>query len=263
VNASLVITTFNRRDALELVLKSALVQSRLPVEIVVADDGSTDGTTDMLIALARQTPVPIIHSWQTNEGFRAARSRNLALAKTSGEYIVLLDGDIVLHSRFIEDHLAFARPGSFVQGSRALLDGAKTHRMIQEQQLTVSWFEPGVGNRKNCVRSRLLSCLASGATTKLQGIRTCNLAFWRKDGIAVNGFNEAFTGWGREDSDFAARLLHSGILRRNLRFRALGYHLHHPHHPRVQLAENDKLLAETINRQLVRCDNGLDQHLPG
>ena len=62
----------------------------------------------------------------------------------------------------------------------------------------------------------------------LNGIRGCNLGLWRADLVRVNGYNEAFVGWGREDSELAVRLMNSGVRRLDVRGWALCYHLWHP-----------------------------------
>jgi predicted glycosyltransferase involved in capsule biosynthesis len=87
------------------------------------------------------------------------------------------------------------------------------------------------------------------------------MGFWKKDVVKVNGFNEDFTGWGREDSEFAARLLNAGIKRKNIRFNAIGYHLYHNENTRKNLNKNDEILQKTISEKMVRCNNGIDKYL--
>lgn len=258
---SLIVTTYNRKEALAMVLQSTLRQTRLPDEIIVADDGSSDGTDMVVTGIAANAPMPVIHSWQEDTGFRAAMSRNKAIAKATGEYIILIDGDMVLEKHFVADHLAAAREGFFVQGGRVLLNEAITQAIIGGRKMEISLFEQGLGNRKNCLRSRVLSLICSHASTGLDGIRTCNFAFWRTDALAVNGFNEDFEGWGREDSEFAVRLLNMGIKRRNLRFAAVAFHLHHPMQSRTCVERNDSLVEETILSQRYKCINGIDKYL--
>lgn len=261
MRVSLIITTYNWREALAAVLASAMKQTRLPDEIIVADDGSSDGTGEMVQNLVRQAPVPLYHSWQEDRGFRAAMSRNRAIASATGDYLILIDGDILLERHFVEDHLAAARPGFFVQGGRVLLDETKTKAILSGGKADLSLFASGLGNRKNCLRSRRLQGLFSRESSGLDGIRTCNFGLWRNDAVAVNGFNEDFEDWGREDSEFAVRLMHSGVKRRNLRFGAVAFHLHHPVQSRTGVARNDSLLEAAIRSHISRCDNGLDKYL--
>ncbi len=260
MHLSLLITTFNRKEALSLVLASALRQTRLPDEILVADDGSTDGTGEMVRDMAVRTPVPIRYCWQEDQGFRAARARNLAIAASLGEYLVMIDGDMVLESHFIADHLAFARPSCFVQGSRVLLNEKTTVRLLAGEIFPLYPWSAGLGNRKNAIRLTWLARLFFWRTMEINGIRTCNFGIWRADALAVNGFDEEFVGWGREDSEFAARLLHKGVSRRNLRFAALAYHLFHPGRSRASLPANDQILSRTMEEKRIWCANGLDRH---
>lgn len=262
VSVSLLVTTYNWKEALELVLTSAFCQTHLPLEIVVADDGSRRDTAALVQRLQSQSPVPLIHVWQEDAGYRLSRNRNQGLVKAKGEYILLVDGDIVLHPQFVADHLAVARPGWFVQGPRALLNAELTQQSMADGRLRLPSNLRGVGNKKNCLRSVWLSKMFSWERRSIGGIRLCNFAFWREDAYRVNGFNEAFEGWGREDSEFVVRLLNSGVRRQNLKFRALGYHLYHPMNARNRLALNDDLLKKTIESRLVRCEEGLNLHLP-
>ncbi|MEW6593507.1 MAG: glycosyltransferase family 2 protein [Thermodesulfobacteriota bacterium] len=262
MRVSLIITTYNWKEALSLVLASALRQTRLPDEIIVADDGSADGTGEMVARLAREAPIPIIHSWQEDKGFRAAMSRNRAIAKASGEYLILVDGDIIMERHFIEDHLAAAQRGFFVQGSRVLLSQRKTEEILSPGgNGGISLFDTELANRKNALRFRWLSFFFSREGQGIQGVRACNLAFFKADALAINGFNEDFRGWGREDSDFACRLMHRGVRRYNLRFAAVAYHLHHPALMRERLPENDSLLQRTQAEKSTWCANGLANHM--
>ncbi|MFH2122622.1 MAG: glycosyltransferase family 2 protein [Pseudomonadota bacterium] len=263
MRTSLIITTYNWKEALELSLLSVFKQSHLPNEIIIADDGSDNNTQETIERLTKKSPVPLVHSWQRNKGFRLARSRNKAIAKATGDYLILIDGDIVLEQHFIADHILAAQAGFFVQGSRVLLDQKTTQQALQQQEIRTCLCAPGIENRKNCLRSPLLSRLFSFSSKKLTGIKTCNFAFWKKDAEDVNGFNEEFLGWGREDSEFTARLLNNGIRRQNIRFNALAYHLYHPMNSRKSLPVNDAILADTCDNHLTWCKNGLSQHLQG
>ena len=261
MRTSLIITTYNWKEALEISLLSVFKQSQLPDEIIIADDGSDKATKETIERLAKDSPVPLIHSWQQNRGFRLARSRNKAIARSTGEYLILIDSDILLDKHFIADHILAAKAGFFVQGSRVLLNKKITQQTLQHKKLRVCICAPGIENRKNCLRSNLLSRLFSFSSKKLKGIKTCNFAFWKQDAQAINGFNEEFLGWGREDSEFTARLLNNGIRRQNIRFNALAYHLYHPINSRQGLEVNDAILANTCDRQLTWCDKGLAQYL--
>ncbi|GAB4334513.1 MAG: glycosyltransferase family 2 protein [Desulfobulbaceae bacterium] len=261
LDVSLIITTYNWKEALEVALLSAFQQTVLPDEIIVADDGSGPETAGLVAALAKSSPVPLHHSWQEDKGFRLARSRNRAIARARGEYIILIDGDVILEKHFIEDHLEFRRPGCFIQGTRVLLNENMSARVLEKKAMIHAFCYQGVENRKNCLRSRMLARIFSMTSRSLVGVKTCNFAFYRHDAITVNGFNEEFIGWGREDSEFIVRLLNSGICRRNMRFNGLVYHLYHPMNDRTRLPFNDGILQKTIEGKLTWCEKGLSRHL--
>lgn len=258
---TLIVTTYNWPQALRLTLGHIRNQVQLPDEVIIADDGSGPLTAELVKSEALNFPVPLVHSWQEDKGFRAARSRNLAIAKATGDYIILLDGDTMPEKNFIADHRRAARPGFFIQGGRVLLPQELTERMLVGEDRPINLLTPGLGNRKSLLRSRVFSKIFSRATGSNNSIRTCNFALWRDDAININGFNEEFVGWGREDSEFAVRLLGSGIKRLNLRFQAVAFHLCHPAHDRVRLQVNDEMLARVISSRKIRCLNGIDHHL--
>ena len=258
---ALIITTYNNPQVLTLSLRTALEQTRMADEIIIADDGSTSETAELIKGMRNQTTTPIYHCWQENRGFRAARCRNMAIARSSSDYCILIDGDVMLDKHFIEDHIHFAARNYFIQGSRVILSKEATATILEEANTRVGFFDHSVGNRKNCIRSRFLAKLFSLKNCRLGGIKTCNFSFWKSDALLVNGFNEDFVGWGQEDTEFAARLLHAGICRQNIRFNALVFHLYHPIADRDSLARNDALLLETEELKKQWCDNGLENHL--
>jgi glycosyltransferase involved in cell wall biosynthesis len=261
LKTSLIITTYNRKDALELVLLSVTRQTELPDEVIVADDGSRQDTRAMIDRMRNDFPVPLIHVWQEDEGFRASGIRNKAMAKSAGDYIVMIDGDIVLHPQFIRDHKRAARKGRFIQGSRVLLSDPLTRESIQSKRTSFSIFTPGLGNRKNVIYSKMLAKLFSYNSAAVYRVRSANMSFWREDVLRVNGFNEDFVGWGREDSEFAVRMFNAGIVRLHLKFVAFGYHLYHQENSRQMLPENQKILDRAIMEKKARCDNGIQQHM--
>jgi glycosyltransferase involved in cell wall biosynthesis len=258
---SLVITTYNWPEALDLALRSVRAQHRLPDEIVVADDGSAEPTTRLVQSWAPRLGVPVRHVWQENRGFRAARMRNLAIAATRGDYVLLVDGDMVLHPAFVSDHRDAAERGCFVQGSRSDTDAARAAAMLGARDTRFGPLTPGIRKRHMTLRSPLLSALASRKAYTVDRVKTCNQGLWRSDLVAVNGFDERFVGWGPEDKECGARLNHIGVARKYLRFLALATHLDHPRRDPPGTNPNDAILAETLARRATWCELGLDQHL--
>ena len=261
MRVSLIITTYNRPDALLLVLRSIERQITLPYEVIIADDGSTNDTKEVVTSFQEKSDILVIHSWQEDSEFRAAKSRNKAIAKATGKYIILIDGDMILHPEFINDHINNTQSGYFVQGSRVLLTQDKTKQTLDQQKINFSLLSNGLQNRKNAFHSNILSKLFSNKRNYLRGIRACNMAFYKQDCININGFNNEFEGWGREDSEFIMRLLNSGINRKNVRFNAIQFHLWHNENIRSSLEKNDAILQEAINNHTQWCNNGIDSYL--
>lgn len=262
MDVSLIVTTYNWPEALRLTLASVARQSFLPTEVIVADDGSGPETATVVSEAARQLRCALKHVWQEDEGYRLARSRNRAIAAAVGEYVVLVDGDMILHPRFVEDHVRCARRDCFIQGARPRISLDQTQRMLRSGSLDVSLFSPGIEHRPYALRNVLLSRWASKAKAALNGIQGCNQSFWRDHVTQVNGYDERFTAWGPEDREFAARLLHIGLKRNYVRHRAIAFHLHHPSRAPQGYNPFDRLLMETLLTRAVWCKHGLDSHLP-
>lgn len=260
---SLVVTTYNWKEALGLCLKSIFAQTRLPDEIVVADDGSREDTAELVRAFAAQSPVPLVHVWHPDEGFQLAKIRNRGIAAARGDYIVQLDGDMVADRHFIEDHGRIAKPNAFAQGKRAFLTPEATRRVLEAGTVRIGPFSAGVklSHRRFLLRSRLLSRIFSSTDRRTRGILGCNMAYWRDDALRVNGFDERFVGYGGEDGDFALRLLHLGLQRQYLKHLAFGAHLHHPCRANPAGSSNEPFVQKCRESGAVRCAAGIDRYL--
>jgi len=260
MNISVIVTTFNQPDSLKKVLEGLLNQTRLPREIIVADDGSLEETSRLVNKIALSSPnCPVRHVWHEDLGFRAAEIRNKAILKSSGDYIISLDGDCIPDRYFIQDHLRLAKHGYFFQGKRVLvekaLQGAFTFSHTRKTLWLITNAVKGqISNAHHLVR---LPFVPAVTTDKMSGIRSCNMGFFKKDLFAVNGFNQAFQGWGREDSELAARLYNYGIRRREHPFMAVCFHLWHEENDRTNLEKNDQLLKAVMDSGSYRCVSGI------
>ena len=207
---------------------------------------------------------PVVHSWQPHEGYRLCRARNLALSRATGDYAVFLDGDMVMHPNFIADHQRCARPGSWVQGTRILLDAGSSADLIAHGPRPLSaWSIRAAGLRRlYAVRVPALSRGFARIASGFVAIKGCNLAAWSADLERVNAFNEDFVGWGPEDKELAARLAHTGVRRRTLIFGGIAYHLHHLPASRERRTANERILADTLRERRVRCEHGLNGTSP-
>lgn len=263
----LLITTYNRPDALECVLNSVMNQVVLPNQVIIADDGSGVETKALIEKYESFFPTKLIHSWHEDNGFRAAESRNLALSKVKSDYVIIIDGDMLLEENFVHDHLRFSKPGTFLQGGRILLTKEKTQDILTSPQLKVeisifdSKIESRIEKRLTSFRSLFLGRIFHKELKNKSKIRSCNMSFYFSDVKKVNGFNNNMVGWGREDSEFVERLINSGVEGRVLKFVALGYHLYHPEESKASLQINDEILNKTIREKLAFTADGLSKFI--
>lgn len=263
-SCSLCISTYNWPAALELCLLSVKRQTVLPDEIIICDDGSGNETRELITRLAADLPVPVEHVWQPDEGFKKTRILNKGLAKVKCDYIIEIDGDIIMHERFIEDHLRFAKQGTFVCGVRTMFTEDATREIITKKLVDPSPLAANAEKRYNGLRSMplaYLNYLVQRGSSQMKYAIGANIAFFREDAMKVNGYNESFSGWGKEDNEFALRLCNAGIGIRFVKFAAIAYHLYHREASRGRMAENEQMLEETKKNKLIFAEKGISQYL--
>ncbi|MGZ9133263.1 MAG: glycosyltransferase family 2 protein [Nitrospira sp.] len=267
MKTAVIVTTYNRPDALAVVLEGYCGQSDHDFGLVVADDGSKEETAEVVRQFARRTPFLLTHIWHEDRGFRAAAIRNRAVASTNAEYVIFTDGDCIPSRHFVRTHKQLAEPGYFLGANRVLLTAELTNRVVHEQLRIHDWSGIDWANswfRRDVNRLLPLLRLPDGPFRKWmpdrwEGIKTCNLSVWRTDLIRVNGLDESYEGWGLEDSDLVIRLLHAGVKHKNARFAATMFHLWHPEQDRMRLPANQKRLDDLLRSATVRAAIGLDQ----
>ncbi len=262
---SVIVATYNREDALDAVLRGLSRQSDRNFETIVADDGSGPATARVIEAWTSRGNFPLAHVRHEDRGFRLAEIRNRAIAKSAGEVCIFLDGDCIPRPGFVAAHRRLAEPGWFVAGNRILIGQALTARILDghlEPELWDAWTWAVRWTRGEVNRLLPLVPLPLGPLRRLRPrawrtARGTNLAIRRDDLVRVDGFDAAFSGWGREDSDIMVRLMRSGIRRKDGRFATGVLHLWHPEFDRSRLAENERMLAEVIRGDRVRALRGL------
>jgi glycosyltransferase involved in cell wall biosynthesis len=264
---SVIVTTYNREDALDAVLRSLSRQSDGDFEVVIADDGSRAQTFELISSWRGRLPVPLAHVRHGHRGFRGGEVRNRGIRASRGEICIFLDGDCLVKSDFIAAHRHLAAPGWFVTGNRILLSPDLTRRVLAEGLAPETWHFPalfrerlaGGVNRLLPVVRLPLGPLRTLHRRRWAGAQTCNLAVARADLDRIDGFDNAYTGWGLEDSDLVVRLLRAGIRRKDGRFATGVFHLWHPPNDRSQFAANSARLAEVIGATRVRALQGLSR----
>lgn len=257
---AVIVSTYNRPDTLVKVLEGLMGQTRDPDEVIIADDGSADDTRQAVLPFLASQKIRVKHVWHADEGFQLAKIRNRAINASDCDYLVFLDGDCIPEPHFVQDHMTMAKRGWYFQGKRILVRQKAAHSFSFADTTSVfrlirHALRHNISNRHHIIRLPFFPVVTRKT---LSGIKGCNMAFYKKDLETVNGFNNEFTGWGREDSEIVARLFNSGIKRREHPFMAICYHLWHPENTRDRLKMNDNLLEKALSSGQYRCQHGLN-----
>jgi glycosyltransferase involved in cell wall biosynthesis len=262
---SVIVTTYNREDALHAVLRALGGQTDRNFEIVIADDGSRPLTAQLIQMWASRLPLPVKHVRHEHQGFRGGEIRNRGIRASAGALCIFLDGDCLPRPDFIATHRRLAEPGWFVAGNRILLSPELTDAVLKGNVAAEQWgfgtilrerLRGGVNRLMPAVRLPL-GPLREYRSNDWEGAKTCNLAVARSDLDSIDGFDNSYTGWGLEDSDLVLRLLHDGVRRKDGRFATGVLHLWHPPADRSALPDNERRLSEIITGGRIRAQRGL------
>ena len=266
-NLSVIITTYNRPAALNVVLAGYYDQKIKPKEILIADDGSTEDTARM-IELWKTRGLPLQHCWHEDRGFRRSEIINLAITRVTTPYVVFTDGDCVPLRNFVADHALYAEKGYVLAGGRVLASEEFTERLESGQGSCshrgfLFWLKQRLSGNINRL-TPLLRLPDSGwrkaSPSDWELVRGCNLSLALDDLINADGYDESFVGWGYEDSDLAVRLINNGIKIKSLRFAAPMLHLWHREAVKTTETLNYRLLMDSIRAKRLRALRGVSVH---
>ena len=252
---SILLATYNWPQALKLCLESLATQTDLDFEIIIADDGSTESTKQVIDQIKLTFPVSITHLWQDDQGFRKTKILNQAIAAAHGDYLVFLDGDCIVQPDFVARHRALAQKGYLVTGSRVLLNEKFTQQLLTWPKWDFQRFCSGlISERLSGGINKYLPFkikLGNGSWRDYKKfvwrrIKGCNMACWKADAEAINGFDETLTGWGHEDADFVFRLQRHHIVRKSGSWATEVLHLFHKINDQSNATENARRVREKI-----------------
>ncbi len=232
---SVIISTYNKPRFLELVLRGYSVQTNNDFEVVIADDGSTGETSELIERLRSETRMSIVHVWHEDKGFRKTEILNRAIVKSRGRYLLFTDGDCIPRNDLIEVHRKLARPGRYVAGGYLKLppgvssqiegDTVTGGRVTDLAWLKARGWRPG-RRALRLSRSARLSAFYDWVTPTAADFHGNNASTWREAILAVNGF-EGEMGYGGLDQALGYRLQNAGVKGMQARHRAVVMHLHH------------------------------------
>jgi len=235
MKTTVIVTVYNRPAMLIACLRALALGTQRVDEVVVSDDGSSAENVQRMQAAFPDLPFPVRYIQQEDRGYRLAAARNNALRQATGDYIISLDCDILLMPDVIMTHVRLARRGCFLAANRAYVGAVETEEALQQAMhprlLEILWEDADRRHLRRAHRQfqrnvwlRRLG-LAKRHKPKILG---CHFSIFREDIERVNGFDEAYIGWGLEDDDFAMRLHKAGMRGRSLILEAKALHLWHP-----------------------------------
>lgn len=253
---SMIVATYNWPEALKLCLLSIKQQTIFPLEVIIADDGSDNRTKQLIETFQKDFPVPLIHAWQEDLGFRKCIILNKAIKAASGNYIVQVDGDVILDKHFIADHASLAEKGTFIRGTRAHIKMDFLPEIYRTDNINFNFLSEGIFNRFNAIRLPALAFLFEKKKRNSNSVRGSNLAYWKADFILINGYNNELKGWGHEDEELAVRFINNGILKKSVKFKAVQFHLSHQLASRSNESLHSEVVQYTLQHQIKTCPNG-------
>lgn len=225
MKATLIISVYKDTRALRAVLDSLKRQTEQNIEVLISEDGEDA----QMAAFIQQYdfPWPMQHLTQADEGWRKERALNRAVLAAKNEWLIFIDGDCVLHPRFIEWHVRLQQRGVMLAGKRVKLSPALSEWYLQGEKLCL-W--PYLIWHRGCryVEEAFYCGLAKWLRRPVKHLVGSNMSMSRTYLMAINGFDENYTlpATG-EDYDIEWRMEANGCKIVSLRNLAVQYHLHH------------------------------------
>ncbi len=251
---------------LDLVCAALERQTTRDFEVLFCDDGSGPETRLVIESFTARSGLSAKHLWQEHKGFRKCRILNQAARAAQGKVFVFLDGDCVPHRDFIRDHLDAQEPGRYLAGRRVEL-GEQLSANLSADDVRRGFFdrpnarllwsslrgETEFFNRS--IRVPWPSVRARFGMDRVADLKGCNYSIPREALEALNGFDEEYEGYGREDTDIELRLQNLGYRIKSLKGLALQFHVWHPR--REFTPANDARLEEVKRSGRITCEKGL------
>jgi glycosyltransferase involved in cell wall biosynthesis len=250
---SLIIATADNSHALNLVLGSLALQSRVPCEVLVADESTDTECAKVVQDWSLKLKCPLLRFVPSRPNGSRSPLLNEVVRATTGNYLIFVDADCLLHRHFIADHLRHALPGTFVQGRRAGVRARYVHRISPGKFWPLFWF---LRRRMYGLRLGIRRLRPTIKLNNLRTVHSCNFAVWGEDFIRVNGFNEEFDESGLETVELATRLVNAGTALRTITGHAIIYHLDHRYTARYRSLKTARILEFTSRQKASRCELG-------
>ena len=265
---SIILSTYNQPLWLEKSLWGYEQQDIKDFEIVIADDGSTQETTDVIKRFQKESSLRIKHVWQEDDGFQKTKILNKAILASEGDYLIFSDGDCIARKDFVFKHLKYRRPKHFLSGgyyklSQSISDAVSKENIVSQSCFDAAWLLEN-GQPKNFKINKLTShgtkeVMLNTFTTTTPTWDGNNASGWREDILAVNGFDSRMQ-YGGEDRELGERLTNYGVQGIQIRYSAVAVHLEHARGYVTQdmIEKNKTIRAHTRKQNIVWTPYGID-----
>lgn len=267
IRASVIFSTYNQTDWLEKVLWGYEQQTCADFELIIADDGSTAETAQLIKRFQAEGKLNMIHVWHEDQGFQKSAILNKAILASNSDYLLFSDGDCIPRQDFVETHLKHRKPGHFISGGYFMLP------MDTSKAITKADVIEGYVFDKNWLYAhglkqtyKTLKLTAKGWKAKLLNWITPtkaswnghNSSGWKADLVAANGFDERMQ-YGGQDRELGERLVNAGVKPIQLRYSAICVHLDHPrgYKNQASIDKNKAIRKHTRNSGKTRTEYGI------
>ncbi|MGN0029363.1 MAG: glycosyltransferase family 2 protein [Marinilabiliaceae bacterium] len=249
-----IISTYNNPAWLAKTLFGYTRQTVRPDEVVIADDGSTDDTRALIDSYRDR--LPIKHVWHEDRGFQKSEILNKAIKAATADYLIFTDQDCVPRADFVATHKALAREGRYLSGgyfklTRPVSESLTDEDIASGRAFSANWLrqngQPFSFKMRKLVCGKIWAAVMNHITPRAATFNGCNSSCWRKDAVAVNGFNELMH-YGGQDREFGLRLKNSGVKPTQTAYSAIVVHLDHsrPYKTKETMEANRRIMEETI-----------------
>lgn len=264
---AIIITTYNSEEWLKKVLQGYVLQTEKNIEIIIADDGSTDQTKKIINSFTSKFKFPIVHVWQEDNGFQKTKILNKAILNSNSDYLLFTDGDCIPRKDFVATHLKNKQKGYFLSGgyyklSQITSNAIELKDINSENCFKINWLLKN-GIKLNFKLSKLthntfFAAFMNWITPTKKTFNGHNSSCYKKDLIAINGFNEDMN-YGGLDRELGERLFNLGLKSKQIRYSAICLHLEHDrkYATKQHWDENNKIRLYNKKNKITFVPNGI------
>lgn len=259
MQATLIIPVYKNIVFLDMVLDSLKLQTNKNFELIIAEDAEDEDMKEYIEVKRIELPFILTHISQEDMGYRRNKALNNGLKIAKGRLIIVIDGDCMVHPKFIEEYIKAYNDGDCFIGRRQELGSKYTQKIIQKHKVKLNPIEIFFSDSKKKEHKEMLYLLGMKRNTKKLALLGSNFAVKKEFLLKINGFDEDYIGYGMEDCDLEWRLRKAGAKFISMKGRAIQYHLWHKTNSSDRYLLNLNMYEKKIKIGIFVCKNGLDK----